>query len=173
LGLAVTSKYMDKMLDRMFTYDFHQFISLLSIAFLLVHILILLVDRYLPYSLAQILVPFISPYRPFWVGIGVISFYVTLLVTITFYIKRKIGMRSLPKPARISGRITPRHLFRDGYRSPGDENPVWCYRPGGLVLHDLLVGSAGDTEMGETWRNHIIYRWAHKSERGGTVIQTN
>ena len=94
LGLAVTSKYMDKMLDRMFTYDFHQFISLLSIAFLLVHILVLLVDRYLPYSLAQILVPFISPYRPFWVGIGVISFYVTLLVTITFYLKRRIGMRS-------------------------------------------------------------------------------
>jgi predicted ferric reductase len=94
LGLAVTSKYMDLMLDRLFTYDFHQFISLLSIAFLLVHILVLLVDKYLPYSVAQILVPFISPYRPFWVGIGVISFYVILLVTITFYIKKSIGMRS-------------------------------------------------------------------------------
>src|SRR5512143_3787637 len=43
LGLAVTSKYMDLMLDRMFTYDFHQFISLLSVGFLLVHILVLLV----------------------------------------------------------------------------------------------------------------------------------
>ncbi len=94
LGLAVSSKYMDIMLDRMFTYDFHQFISLLSIFFLLVHILVLLVDRYLPYSVAQILIPFISPYRPFWVGIGVISFYVILLVTITFYIKKRIGMKS-------------------------------------------------------------------------------
>jgi len=94
LGLAVSSKYMDIMLDRMFTYDFHQFISLLSIAFLLIHILVLLVDRYLPYSVAQILIPFISPYRPFWVGIGVISFYIILLVTITFYIKKRIGMHS-------------------------------------------------------------------------------
>ena len=27
LGLAVTSKYLDEMLDRIFTYDFHEFIS--------------------------------------------------------------------------------------------------------------------------------------------------
>ena len=94
LGLAVTSKYLDGMLDRLFTYDFHEFISLLSVVFTLVHVLVLMLDRYLPYSLAQILVPFISPYRPFWVGVGVISFYIILLVTITFYLRKKISMHS-------------------------------------------------------------------------------
>jgi predicted ferric reductase len=94
LGLAVTSKYLDGMLDRLFTYDFHEFISLLSIAFTLVHVIVLMLDRYLPYSLAQVLVPFISPYRPFWVGVGVISFYLVLLVTITFYLRNRIGTRA-------------------------------------------------------------------------------
>ena len=94
LGLGVTSKYLDGMLDRMFTYDFHEFISLLSVAFMLVHVLVLTFDRYLPYSLAQILVPFISPYRPFWVGVGVIAFYITLLVTVTFYLRNRIGRRA-------------------------------------------------------------------------------
>lgn len=94
LGLAVTSKYLDGMLDRLFTYDFHEFISLLSVTFTLVHVIVLTLDHYLPYSLAQILVPFISPYRPFWVGTGVISFYIILLVTITFYLRKKIGMHS-------------------------------------------------------------------------------
>ena len=61
LGLAVTSKYLDGMLDRLFTYDFHEFISLLAIAFTLVHVLVLTLDKYLPYTFAQILVPFISP----------------------------------------------------------------------------------------------------------------
>jgi len=93
LGLAVTSKYLDGMLDRLFTYDFHEFISLLSVTFTLVHVLVLTLDRYLPYSLAQILVPFISPYRPFWVGVGVIAFYLTLLVTVTFYLRNRIGTR--------------------------------------------------------------------------------
>jgi sulfoxide reductase heme-binding subunit YedZ len=59
-----------------------------------VHVLVLMLDRYLPYSLVQILVPFISPYRPFWVGVGVISFYLVLLVTITFYLRNRIGTRA-------------------------------------------------------------------------------
>jgi predicted ferric reductase len=94
LGLAVSSKYLDRLLDRLFTYDFHQFISLLSIAFVLLHVAVLLFDRYLPYTLWQILVPFISPYRPLWVGAGVIGFYLTLLVTITFYVRNLIGNRA-------------------------------------------------------------------------------
>jgi predicted ferric reductase len=94
LGLAVTSKYLDGMLERLFTYDFHEFISLLSVAFTLVHVLVLTLDRYLPYSFAQILVPFISPYRPFWVGVGVIAFYIIGLVTVTFYLRNRIGTRA-------------------------------------------------------------------------------
>jgi predicted ferric reductase len=42
----------------------------------------------------QILIPFLSPYRPFWVGLGVIAFYITLLVTVTFYLRSKIGMKT-------------------------------------------------------------------------------
>ena len=94
LGLAVTSKYLDGMLDRLFTYDFHEFISLLSVGFTLVHVIVLMLDLYMPYSLAQILEPFISPYRPFWVGVGVIAFYIILLVTITFYLRNRIGTRA-------------------------------------------------------------------------------
>jgi len=82
------------MLDRLFTYDFHEFISLLAVGFTLVHVIVLMLDNYMPYSIAQILVPFISPYRPFWVGVGVIAFYVILLVTITFYLRNRIGTRA-------------------------------------------------------------------------------
>lgn len=93
-GLAVPSKLLDPLLDRGFTFDFHQFISLLSIGFMLLHIIVLTVDRYLPYSTWQILIPFLSQYRPVWVGIGVISFYIILLVTVTFYLRGRIGMRA-------------------------------------------------------------------------------
>jgi predicted ferric reductase len=93
-GLAVSSKIMDRMLHRTFTYDYHQFISLLSIGFVALHVGILMFDRYLPYTLSQILVPFLSPYRPFWVGLGVISLYLILLVTVTFYIRGRIGTKA-------------------------------------------------------------------------------
>jgi predicted ferric reductase len=93
-GLAVSSKILDLFLHRTFTYDFHQFISLLAIGFIFLHIAVLMADRYLPYTLAQILLPFLSPYRPLWVGIGVIGFYLTLLVTVTFYLRSRIGVRT-------------------------------------------------------------------------------
>jgi predicted ferric reductase len=93
-GLAVSSKIFDPLLMRNYTYDFHQFLSLLSIGFILLHLTVLTFDHYLPFSAIQILVPFTSTYRPLWVGIGVISFYLILLVTVTFYIRQKIGIQA-------------------------------------------------------------------------------
>jgi predicted ferric reductase len=93
-GLAVTSKIFDPLLHRAFTYDMHQFLSLLAIGFTVLHVGVLVADRYLPFSLAQILVPFIAPYRPIWVGVGVIGLYLSLLVTATFYVRRWIGQKT-------------------------------------------------------------------------------
>ena len=93
-GLAVSSKILDPILHRSFTYDFHQYISLLSIGFIFLHVIVLMLDRYLPFSLVQILVPFTSSYRSVWVGIGIIGFYLTLLVTVTFYMRSMIGMKA-------------------------------------------------------------------------------
>jgi len=91
-GLAVPSKLVSPYLEQSYTFDFHQFISLLSVGFTALHILVLMVDQYLPFSIWQILLPFLSSYRPFWVGIGIISFYIILLVTVTFYLRSRIGM---------------------------------------------------------------------------------
>ena len=93
-GLAVSNKILDPVLHRAFTYDFHQFLSLLAIGFIILHIGVLLADQYLPFSVAQILVPFAAPYRPVWVGLGTIGLYLTLLVSITFYIRKWIGQKT-------------------------------------------------------------------------------
>ncbi len=91
-GLAVPSKLLDPLLQRTFTFDFHQYLSLFSVGFIFVHVIVLMLDQYLPFSLVQITVPFTSSYRPLWVGLGVISLYLILLVTVTFYLRKHIGM---------------------------------------------------------------------------------
>jgi predicted ferric reductase len=93
-GLLIPTKLLDKTLSGTFTFDIHQVVSLLSLGFLGLHMLVLLADRYLPFSALQILVPFIAPYRPLWVGIGVIAMYLALLVTVTFYLRKRIGMNA-------------------------------------------------------------------------------
>jgi predicted ferric reductase len=93
-GLAIPTKFFSSILSQDFSFDFHEFISLLTIGFVLLHVSVLMIDRYLPYTLWQILVPFLSTYRPIWVGLGVISFYLIVLVIITFYMRNRIGMKA-------------------------------------------------------------------------------
>ena len=92
-GLAIPTKFFERFLSPTFAVDFHEYISLLSIGFIILHVSVLMIDQYLPFTLVQILVPFISLYRPLWVGLGVLGFYLTLLVTITFYLRKKIGQK--------------------------------------------------------------------------------
>lgn len=96
-GLVVSSKILDRFVERAFTYDFHEFLSWLGLAFIGIHIVVLMADKYMPYTLWQVLIPFLSPYRPLWVGIGVIALYLSLLVTITFYLRTKLGMEAFRK----------------------------------------------------------------------------
>jgi predicted ferric reductase len=94
LGLGVGSKIFNRVLGGGLTFDLHEFTSLLALGFVGLHVIVLLGDQYLPYTLTQILLPFLSPYRPVWVGIGVLAFYLMLLVTATFYLRSRIGMRT-------------------------------------------------------------------------------
>jgi len=93
-GLAVSSRVLEGKLHGSYTYDFHQYISLLGIGFLGLHMAMLLFDQYLPYSVAQVLVPLLSTYRPVWVALGILSMYILLLVTVTFYMRDRIGQKA-------------------------------------------------------------------------------
>ena len=95
LGLMVTGKLSRVWPGSFAAVDLHQFTSLLALAFALFHMLILLGDRYIGYSVAQLLIPFASTgYRPLWVGLGQVGLYLTAIVTFSFYVRRRIGHRT-------------------------------------------------------------------------------
>ena len=93
-GMGISTKIFHSAVDGTYTYDFHEFLSLLGLGFVVLHVVVLMLDKYLPFTLAQVLIPFIDPYRPLWVGLGIIGFYVFLLVTVTFYIRSRIGTQA-------------------------------------------------------------------------------
>lgn len=140
-GLAVSSKIFDPLLHRAFTYDMHQFISLLAIGFTILHVAVLVGDRYLPFSLAQILIPFVAPYRPLWVGVGIIGFYLTLLVSVTFYIRRWIGQRTF-RAIHLASFLAYLAVTLHGLLA-GTDSPLWTtqlmYAGTALVIVFLSV----------------------------------
>ncbi|GIV89060.1 MAG: hypothetical protein KatS3mg109_2009 [Pirellulaceae bacterium] len=73
-------------------FDLHQHTSLLGLAFAIFHALILLGDRYISATLAEVLTPFgYVGYEPLWVGLGQLALYGMAVVGLSFYIKQWIG----------------------------------------------------------------------------------
>jgi predicted ferric reductase len=76
-------------------FAIHEFASLLGLVVALFHAMVLIGDRYIAYTVPQVLMPFASlNYRPTWVGLGQIGFYLWLVVSFTFYIRRQLGNRA-------------------------------------------------------------------------------
>ena len=94
LGLIITNKLARVWPGGPTAFDLHQFASLLGLAFALFHALILMGDKYINYDLAQVLMPFNSGgYKPVWVGLGQIGFYLFAMVGLSFYMRKRLGQR--------------------------------------------------------------------------------
>lgn len=94
LGLGITNKMARLWPGMPATFAIHEYVSLLGLAFALFHALIILGDHYINFTLLQLIVPFSTvDYKPFWVGIGQIGFYVWLIVAASFYIRPVIGQK--------------------------------------------------------------------------------
>ena len=94
-GLIITNKLARVWPGGPIAFDLHQFASLMGLAFALFHALILMGDKYINYDLAQVLVPFNSiGYKPVWVGLGQIGFYLLAIVGLSFYVRKRLGNRT-------------------------------------------------------------------------------
>ncbi|MBC8159713.1 MAG: hypothetical protein H7Z42_00720 [Roseiflexaceae bacterium] len=91
-GLLMTNKLARLWPSGPTAFMLHQHTSLLGLGFALFHALILLGDRYIGYTIAQLVIPFASTsYQPLWVGLGQLAFYGLALVGLSFYAKQWIG----------------------------------------------------------------------------------
>jgi sulfoxide reductase heme-binding subunit YedZ len=92
LGLLLTTKFGKSWPGLAVSNDFHQFVSLFGLFFVLLHILLLLGDAYMNTNLWQLFIPFggIS-YRPLEVALGQIGFYGWIALVGSFYVRKLIG----------------------------------------------------------------------------------
>lgn len=95
LGLGITNKMARLWPGAPAAFAIHEYVSLLGLAFALFHALVLLGDHYINFTVAQIFMPFSTvDYRPLWVGVGQIGFYVWIIVALSFYIRSSIGQKA-------------------------------------------------------------------------------
>lgn len=74
--------------------DLHKFLAVLGLALIALHVFSLLGDKYSKLTLAQLLVPMISTYRPVSLATGIIAFYISLAAVVAWSLRRSIGNRT-------------------------------------------------------------------------------
>jgi len=94
LGLLSTVGWTSARWPRFLSQGLHRNLSLLCIVLIAVHVLTTVADGYVPISLADAVVPFASPYRPIYVGLGALALDLLLAVVVTSALRRRIGARA-------------------------------------------------------------------------------
>jgi sulfoxide reductase heme-binding subunit YedZ len=72
----------------------HRSLSLLALALLGLHIATNVIDNYVTIRWRDAVIPFISDYRPFWLGLGAITCDIALALIVTSLLRVRLGLRA-------------------------------------------------------------------------------
>lgn len=94
LGIATTGRVRTRRWPAFAWAELHKRLSLLAIAFLAVHILSAVIDTYVHVGWISLVVPFLSSYRPLWVGLGTVAVDLLIAVAVTSALRQRIRART-------------------------------------------------------------------------------
>ncbi len=90
-GLLLSTKLVKEWVPAPLALALHSALSWLAVGLGVGHALLLLADTYFHYTLADLLIPFIGPYEPLWVGLGTLALYGLALISASFWIRSRLG----------------------------------------------------------------------------------
>jgi predicted ferric reductase len=94
IGVLVRQRVRMAELPRFAIVEVHRNVSLLAVALLTVHVVSAVVDPYVGIGWLAVVVPFISGYEPFWMGLGALSLDLALAVVVTSLLRHRLGERA-------------------------------------------------------------------------------
>lgn len=93
LGLTMSSRLLRRPGIGRTLLSLHEHVALVGLGAIAVHGLTLLGDPWLRPGIRGVTVPFAMSYRPIYTGLGILSGYLAALLGLSFYARRRIGVR--------------------------------------------------------------------------------
>jgi predicted ferric reductase len=93
-GLTMSSGWFDGIVNRGRLLAIHQTFGVAGVALGLAHALVLIPDEWTRFTAIDLFVPFASYYKPQLSAAGTIALYLTAIVTVSFWFRGLIGMRT-------------------------------------------------------------------------------
>ncbi len=94
LGILNAGRFATGRWPRFLVQGLHKNLSLLALAFLALHVITTVIDTYTSIGLADVFVPFLSPYKRFWLGLGAVAFDLMIALAVTSLSRLRIGHRT-------------------------------------------------------------------------------
>jgi DMSO/TMAO reductase YedYZ heme-binding membrane subunit len=94
LGIVTSYRWSTPEWPRFVIEFVHRNVSLLVVAFLAVHVVTVIADSFAPIGWKDAVIPFASPYRTIWLGLGTVACDLVLALTITSLLRHRIGFRT-------------------------------------------------------------------------------
>lgn len=91
LGIGSSTRMSTAGWPRFVTQALHRNISLLTLVLLAIHIVTVILDDFVVITVLDSFVPFVGSYRPFWLGLGVLSSNLLIAVAVTSELRHRIG----------------------------------------------------------------------------------
>src|SRR5512142_2074226 len=91
LGILAAIRWQIPSWPRFLTTGLHRNLALLSIVFLALHIVTAVIDPFTVLGPIAALVPFASPYRRLWLGLGVVAMDLGLALIVTSLLRARLG----------------------------------------------------------------------------------
>lgn len=156
LGLLITNRFARVWPGGPLAVDMHQYGSILALAFVLFHGLILLGDQYIGYTWLQLVVPFASlEYQPLAVGAGQLATWLLVPLILSFYVKQKIG-RPLWRAIHMTSFAVFLLALVHGLASGTDSDRIWAI---------MLYWVSGGSVLLLTVYRVLMARLPHTAER--------
>ena len=93
LGIVSVMRWQTAAWPRFLTTGFHRNLALTTLIFLAIHVVTAVVDPFTALGWEAAIVPFSSPYRRFWLSLGVVAIYLLLAIVITSLLRPLFGPR--------------------------------------------------------------------------------
>jgi methionine sulfoxide reductase heme-binding subunit len=92
VGLALSTQLQSPgRWPRLINSELHNFLTLLSTIFMVVHVLAVWIDPFTRFGWNEIFIPFASHYRPIWMALGIVALYLGIAIGISTWLRPRIG----------------------------------------------------------------------------------
>jgi DMSO/TMAO reductase YedYZ heme-binding membrane subunit len=126
---------------RFVTQGLHRNLALLAVAFIGVHIVTSVIDSFSPIRWLDAVVPFVSAYRPVWLGLGAVAFDLLIALVLTSLVRVRLGYRSWRAVHWLAYACWPVAVVH-GLGTGSDTRAVWMLAIDGVAISAVICAVA-------------------------------